>query len=109
MHDVTEHVPQNEAEAELQHSRAAIAAQWYRRAADQGYVRAQVNLGLMYDTGIGVEQSDVQAYVWFALAAAQGDSAAVDSRNELAARMSPAQIAEAQKLVAEFGATRSSP
>jgi hypothetical protein len=49
------------------------AAQWYEKAAKQGYVDAQYNLSLMYATGRGVEKSDALAMMWLSLAAKQGD------------------------------------
>ncbi len=32
------------------------AVKWYRKAAEQGYVFAQENLGIMYAVGLGVAQ-----------------------------------------------------
>jgi len=32
------------------------AVKWYKKAAEQGYARAQFNLGLMYSQGQGVRQ-----------------------------------------------------
>ena len=49
------------------------AVKWYRRSADQGLSGAQVNLGLLYDLGLGVEQDPVRSAHWFILAAAQDD------------------------------------
>jgi uncharacterized protein len=37
---------------------------WYRRAAEQGDVDSEVVLALAYAKGIGVQQSDVEAYKW---------------------------------------------
>lgn len=34
----------------------AAAATWYRKAAEQGYPRALMNLGLLYERGLGVEK-----------------------------------------------------
>lgn len=48
----------------------AQAAIWWRKAADQGYARAQNNLGVLYTTGQGVPQSFGEAYFWQNLAAA---------------------------------------
>ena len=84
-------------------SDAGEAAMWYRKAAEQGHVKAQFNLGLLYEYGDGVRKDGVptdyvQAYAWFNLAAAQGLGVAMIARAELAVRMTPAQIAEAQKL-----------
>jgi TPR repeat protein len=40
--------------------------------ADQGMVAAQFNLGIMYDTGLGVSENDAEAVKWFRTAADQG-------------------------------------
>jgi TPR repeat protein len=48
------------------------AVMWYRKAAEQGYARAQCNLGVAYDNGRGVAQDYVQAVVWYRKAAEQG-------------------------------------
>ena len=75
---------------------------WYEKAAAQGNAWAQHNLGALYDNGRGVPQDYVKAYMWLDLAAAQltsnGKKLAVDNRDDAARRMTPAQIAEAQRL-----------
>jgi len=48
------------------------AAFWYRKSAEQGYSKAQSNLGSMYHRGQGVPQDDTQASSWFRKAAEQG-------------------------------------
>ncbi|MEZ8274090.1 tetratricopeptide repeat protein, partial [Vibrio splendidus] len=48
------------------------AVSWYRKAAEQGYARAQNNLGIMYDEGRGVSQGDKEAVYWYRKAAEQG-------------------------------------
>lgn len=50
----------------------AIAASWYRKAADQEYAIAQYNLGVMYYYGRGVTQDRVAAFSWYRKAADQG-------------------------------------
>ena len=50
--------------------------QWYRKAAEQGDVDAQYNLGNMYAKGRGVRQDNAQAVQWFRKAAEQGDAEA---------------------------------
>jgi TPR repeat protein len=80
----------------------AAAVGWYRKAADQGFTFAQFSLGFMYATGRGVPQDYVRAYMWTNLAAARGVSDAIESLNIIASKMSPAQIAEAQKLASEW-------
>jgi uncharacterized protein len=76
------------------------AMKWSRKAADRGNAAAQLNLGLMYAKGLGVPQDFVQAYMWLNLSGAHNGDAA-HNRDTLAARMTPAQIAEAQKLARE--------
>jgi len=81
------------------------ARKWYLKAAEQGYALAQVNLGLLYANGPGVPQDYVQAHMWFNLAAAQGGKDGVKIREvleALAKKMTPAQIAEAQRLAREW-------
>jgi len=52
---------------------------WFHKvheAAEQGDAKAQEELGLMYLTGRGVEQDDVQAVYWYRKAAEQGNASA---------------------------------
>ena len=44
--------------------------------AEKGDAKAQTNLGLMYETGEGVEKDDKEAVKWYRKAAEQGDDAA---------------------------------
>jgi hypothetical protein len=52
------------------------AADWYRKAAEQGYGPAQSCLGAMYRRGQGVERSDIDAAGWYSRAAEQGIASA---------------------------------
>ena len=62
------------------------AAEFFRRAAEQGYCDAQLNLGVMYKTGTGVPQSDDEAEKWFRQAADQGNSDAIELLKKLEAK-----------------------
>ena len=82
---------------------------WYRKAAEQGNAFAQLNLGFQYASGSGVAREYVPAYMWFNLAVLRFDASdreyrdkAMEERDQLAAKMTPAQIAEAQKLAREW-------
>jgi TPR repeat protein len=83
----------------------AEAMKWYRKAAEQGNALAQNNLGFIYSTGRGVAQDYILAHLWFNLAAAAGDKNSTTLREQLALNMTPAQIAEAQKLAREWKPT----
>ena len=78
------------------------ALRWFRLAADQGEALAQTKIAIMYDEGQGVPQDFVQAHKWYNLAAVNGDKPAAELRDALAKQMTPAQIAEAQKLAREW-------
>ncbi len=54
----------------------AIAAYWYRKVAEQNIASAQLNLGMMYARGIGVNQDDSLACKWYRKAAEQNDPVA---------------------------------
>ena len=85
----------------------AEAVKWYRRAAEQGEAAAQFNLGFMYATGQGVAQDYVLAHLWYNLAASrlppgENRNTAVRNRDIVETLMTPAQVAEAQKLAREW-------
>ncbi len=85
----------------------AEAAKWYRLAAEQDGAAAQAKLGFMYGKGRGVTQDYVQAHMWLNLAAARmppGEErdTAVENRDFAEKRMTPAQMAEAQRLAREW-------
>jgi len=78
------------------------AVRWFREAADQGNAAAQNNLGQMYYQGSGVQQDYVQAYMWVSLAAVQGYELAAQGLEILEKKMTPDQLAEAQRLAREW-------
>ena len=82
------------------------AVKWYRLSAEQGYAEAQFALGVMYHSDLGVALDDVQALMWFTLAASGFPPGAEHDRvaegwKTLAEQMTPAQVAEAEKLARE--------
>jgi hypothetical protein len=84
----------------------ATAMRLMRPLADQGDVTAQTVVGLMYYFNYG---DRVTAYMWFNLAAAQGNAFAEMFLRDTADKMSPDQIAEAQKLAREWKPNTQSP
>ena len=71
-------------------------------AAEQGDTEAQHRLGMMYDFGYGITEDDVRAFMWLNLSVAQGNYLATNDRENLRKRMTPEQIAEAQRLTSEW-------
>ena len=80
------------------------AMSWYLRAAQQDHSSAQYNLAIMYQDGVGVPKDYVQAYMWFSIIAAGGFAGPQGNgdRENVAQHMTPAQIAEAQRLTTEW-------
>ena len=79
-----------------------LSVAWLRKAAEQGDPQGQALLAIAYHMGKGVPKDDVRAYAWYNLRAAQGDEAAGKIRDFLSETMTPAQVAEAQKLSREL-------
>jgi len=73
------------------------AMKWWVLAADQGLPVAQTNLADFYARGT-ITQDYVQAYKWSRLAAAHGDTDAVQILHDLTQVMSPDQIADGERL-----------
>lgn len=66
-------------------------------APDHAGPAAYFELGCMYAAGRSVEPDLIVAHKWFNVAAAQGYAPAASRRAELAAEMSSAEIAAAQR------------
>ena len=98
--------PLEDAEAALKRRNYPTAVRLVLPLAEQGDADAQYNLGVIYDNGLGVPQDKVRAYMWFNLSAAQGRDGAAAFRDLIAWRMTPAQIAEAQKLIRDWKPTK---
>lgn len=74
----TEPIADSLLDAELAYTSGfyAKAVELYRFQAEKGIIKAQVILGSMYDTGLGVPQNYAEAAKWYLLAAQQGDAKA---------------------------------
>ena len=85
------------------------ALRYSRLAANQGNARGLSNLAGMYEIGLGVPQNDVMAYMYMNLAASRESRPAPrriwgQARDEAAARLTPDQRAEGQRLALEWDA-----
>ena len=74
------------------------ASRWYKRSAKLGNAKAQTNLGLMHYYGEGVKQNRVQAYLWWFMAAGQGEKQALDNLQLLSKSISQEQLSQGQAL-----------
>ena len=78
-----------------------------RALAEQGDAGAQSRLGIMYTKGTGVPQNVVLAHMWLNLAVVgfppgEDRKLAVGNRGDIEKRMTPAQLAGAQRLAREW-------
>ena len=97
------------------------AMQWYLKAGpEHSDAGTMLQVALKYEAGKGVPQNFVEAYKWYIMAGAKElpkipgykDDSAENARKwaaDLAAKMTPEQIAEAQKLATELIAKRNIP
>lgn len=84
----------------------AVAAVWYRRAAEQGEAHSQLFLGTLYYLGSGVPQDYVRAHMWCELAISGGVLQGLDCRDAAEAGMTAEDISEARRLTVEWYARR---
>jgi TPR repeat protein len=78
------------------------AVQWHRKAAEQGFALALNSLARLYANGRGVPRDYVEAHKWETLAVERASGAAQkkrfgDARDEFAKKMTPDELAEAEK------------
>jgi TPR repeat protein len=83
------------------------AAKWVQKAAEQGYARAQIDLGHLYEQGKGVPLDYVSAYAWYKLALAGGDERGRARMKSLSQVMTQEQISEATVRAEQFPGSRS--
>jgi TPR repeat protein len=83
------------------------AARWVQTAAEQGYARAQIDLGRLYEQGKGVPLDYVSAYAWYKLALAGGDERGRARMKSLSHVMTQEQISTAAVRAAHFPESRS--
>jgi localization factor PodJL len=80
----------------------ATAAHWFKRAAEFGIRDSQYNYAVLLARGMGAPQDFLASYVWFAIAAKQGDPDSATKRDDVAARLSANQLATAKAIVDGF-------
>lgn len=82
----------------------AKAIDLFNKAAAQNFAEAQFNLGVMYALGEGVTADGLQAYAWFTLAKAGGNTRAAEAITSLEEQMTPEQIKQARDMAVTLGA-----
>jgi len=80
------------------------ALNWFCTAARNGYAKAQLKIGKLYENadvieGIFIPRNELLAYTWYSLAARRQNTEAVGRRNGLEPRMSLQQKREVQRIL----------
>ncbi len=74
----------------------------FRGLAEAGYADYQISLAKLHSSGSGVPKDFVQAYAWYALAAAQGNSEGKSGMERMAEQMTDTQLIESREQAREF-------
>jgi TPR repeat protein len=93
-------VQKSEMEKKKQDYKESI--KWFTKSAEQGDSKSQYNLGEIYQEGKGVPKNNVMAYMFFNLAAVNGDEVKIKSRNKVASKMTPSQLEKSQDKAREW-------
>lgn len=78
------------------------AITWLTRAAEQKIIAAQYLLGVAHAEGHGVKQDLIKAFMWYEIAASMDYQNAITARQELAKKLSPKEIAQAEQMATEW-------
>jgi serine/threonine protein kinase len=87
------------AEAALRRGDANAAAQMLAPLAAAGAPRAQALLGRAQEARPSAQRSDFEAYVWYGIAARNGQPGAQSQRERVGAKLQPAEIRQADQII----------
>lgn len=79
-----------------------MAGQWYRKAALQGYVKAQANLGAIMSPLAENKETRIEALAWLVIASDQGDISAQKSLQDAVPGLKPGEFEEANRKAGEL-------
>ncbi len=75
---------------------------WFEKAAERGVVDSQYNLGVLFSATPEIAKDITSAYVWFSVAAKQGDQFAANELARVKSAMSDDQLKQANARIAGF-------
>ena len=88
------------------HAADLVGPEWDAPEAGEDSAAGLLQLGMMHMTGQTVPIDLIAAHKWFNLAAMHGDHVAVRLRREIAAEMSPSEVAAAQRAARDWLSAR---
>ena len=78
------------------------AAKWFEKAAERGVVDSQFNLGVLHESGQGLPKNVTDAFVWYSIAAKQGDQFAKTRVEVLKPTLEQVDLITADERVRKF-------
>ena len=81
------------------------AVRWLRESASHGFAQAQSRLGSLLSDGISIKPDYPEAWIWYTLAAAQGDRIAGMDARRIERKLTADQLESARQRVAHLGKT----
>lgn len=78
------------------------AANWFEKAAERGVVDSQFNLGVLFESGQGLPKNMSDAFVWYSIAAAQGDQFAKTRVEVLKGTLEQTDLVSASARISKF-------
>jgi TPR repeat protein len=81
---------------------AALAEQWYRKAAKQGHTKAQSNLGRILGPEVVDRERRLESLTWLLVASRKGEITAQRMLESVREGIQPEDMAQAEQLVAEL-------
>lgn len=79
-----------------------VAAKWFEKAAERGVVDSQFNLGVLFESGQGLPKNVNEAFVWYSIAAAQGDQFAKTRVETLTPTLDQTDLVSAAARIKKF-------
>ncbi len=84
--------------AHLQNGKFKLAYNEFRGLAERGYPVYMNTVGDMHRKGQGVPKSNMLAYIWYTLSAAQNDRKGENLKQEVAIQLSSEQLTDAREI-----------
>ncbi len=78
------------------------ALKWAGKSAEQGDAEGQYLYGYMHYKGLGTAKNLIKGYMWFNLSSKSGKTHVGNPKSIMAGQMNAEEIAEAERLVAEW-------
>ena len=78
------------------------ALKWHQLAANQGHSTAALRVGAAFENGWSVLQDYRKAHMWYNIGSANGSEGARQSRDAIAAKMTPEEVSEAHAMATTY-------